>query len=79
MMTVVTPINPDWQLLREEITTQARAACQKLETALERRTSAPPLDLGEALEDAANEYLNLADTISRMYRPGLYVIGAPEL
>jgi hypothetical protein len=67
-MTVVTAINPDWRVLREEITAQALAACKKLEIAIGSATEPPPLNLGEALEDAANEYLNLFDEISAMHR-----------
>ena len=67
-MTVVTAINPDWRVLREEITAQALAACKKLEIAIGSATEPPPLNLGEALEDVANEYLNLFDEISAMHR-----------
>jgi hypothetical protein len=67
-MTVVTAINPDWRVLREEITAQAIAACKKLEIAIGSATEPPPLNLGEALEDVANEYLNLFDEISAMHR-----------
>ena len=67
-MTIVTAINPDWRILREEITAQALAACKKLETALDSASEPPPLDLGEALEDAANEYLNLFEEISARHR-----------
>jgi hypothetical protein len=67
-MTIVTAINPDWRILREEITAQALAACKKLETALDSASEPPPLDVGEALEDAANEYLNLFEEISAWHR-----------
>jgi hypothetical protein len=67
-MTIMTTINPDWQMLRNEITAQALAACQKVEMALGSATEPPPLDVGEALEDAANEYLNLFDEISALHR-----------
>jgi hypothetical protein len=67
-MTIMSAITPDWQVLREEITVQASAACKKLETAIDSATERPPLDLGEALEDAANEYLNLFDHISALHR-----------
>jgi hypothetical protein len=66
-MTIMTAITPDWLMLRNEITAQALAACRKVETALGNTTEAPPLDLGEALEDAANEYLNLLDEISALH------------
>ena len=66
-MTVITKINPDWQMLRDEISEQARAACRKIETALSNGTEPPPLYLGEALEDAANDYLNLFEEISALY------------
>jgi hypothetical protein len=59
---------PDWQVLRDEITAQAIAACRKFENALDSATEPPPLDVGEALEDAANEYLNLFDEISALHR-----------
>jgi|tagenome__1003787_1003787.scaffolds.fasta_scaffold19692207_2 hypothetical protein len=68
MMTVVTKINPDWQVLREQIAAQALAMCQKLEMAIDSATEPPPLALGEALEDVANEYLNLFDAISALHR-----------
>jgi hypothetical protein len=67
-MTIMTTITPDWQMLRDEITAQALAACKKVEMALGSATEPPPLDLGEALEDVANEYLNLFDEISAMHR-----------
>ena len=35
---------------------------------MESASEPPPLDVGEALEDAANEYLNLFDAISAQYR-----------
>ena len=66
-MTVITKINPDWQMLRDEISEQARAACRKIETALSNATEPPPLHLGEALEDAANDYLDLFEEISALY------------
>jgi hypothetical protein len=69
-MIMMTAITPDWQVLREEITAQALAACKKLEIAIDSATEPPPLDLGEALEDAANEYLNLFDEISAIHRKG---------
>jgi hypothetical protein len=67
-MTVMSAITPDWQVLREEITAQARAACKKLEIAIGSATEPPPLELGEALEDAANDYLNVFEEISAMHR-----------
>jgi hypothetical protein len=67
-MTIMSAITPDWQVLREEITAQASAACKKLETAIDSATESPPLELAEALEDAANEYLNLFETISALHR-----------
>ena len=67
-MTIMTMITPDWQMLRNEIAAQARAACKKIETALSNATEPPPLELGEALEDAANEYLNLFEEISAWHR-----------
>jgi hypothetical protein len=67
-MTIMTAITPDWQVLREEITAQALAACKKVEIAIGSATEPPPLDLGEALEDVANEYLNLFDEVSAMHR-----------
>jgi hypothetical protein len=70
-MTMMSAINPDWQVLRQEITAQALAACRKLETAIGSAAEPPPLDVGEALEDAANEYLNLFDEISAMHRNAL--------
>jgi hypothetical protein len=69
-MTIMTTITPDWQMLRNEITAQALAACKKVEMALGSATEPPPLDVGEALEDAANEYLNLFDEISALHRSG---------
>ena len=63
-MTVVTAINPDWELLREEITSQTLAACKKLQMAIDSASELPPLELGEALEDAANRLLNLVDEVS---------------
>jgi hypothetical protein len=69
-MTIMTSITPDWQMLRDEITAQALAACKKVEMALGSATEPPPLDLGEALEDVANEYLNLFDEISAIHRNG---------
>jgi hypothetical protein len=63
-MTVVTAINPDWRILREELTAHALAACNKLQTAIDSASESPPLDLGEALEDAANKYLDLFEEIS---------------
>jgi hypothetical protein len=69
-MTIMTTITPDWQMLRNEITTQALAACKKVEMALGSAAEPPPLDVGEALEDAANEYLNLFDEISALHRRG---------
>ncbi|MEA2760349.1 MAG: hypothetical protein QOH65_2962 [Methylobacteriaceae bacterium] len=69
-MTIMTSITPDWQMLRDEITAQALAACKKVEMALGSATEPPPLDLGEALEDVANEYLNLFDEISAIHRKG---------
>jgi hypothetical protein len=67
-LTVVTAINPDWRVLCEEITAQALAACEKLEMAIGSATEPPPLNPGEALEDAANQYLNLFEEISEMHR-----------
>jgi hypothetical protein len=67
-MTVVTAINPDWRILREEITAHALAACNKLQTAIDSASESPPLDLGEALEDAANKYLDIFEEISAMHR-----------
>jgi hypothetical protein len=67
-MTVVTAINPDWRILREEMAAQALAACSKLQTAIDSASEPPPLDLGEALEDAANEYLDLLEQISARHR-----------
>jgi hypothetical protein len=67
-MTVMTAITPDWQVLRQEITAQALAACKKVEMALGSASEPPPLDLGEALEDAANEFLNLFDEISALHK-----------
>jgi hypothetical protein len=67
-MTVVTAINPDWRILREEMAAQALAACSKLHTAIDSASEPPPLDLGEALEDAANEYLDLFEQISARHR-----------
>lgn len=67
-MTIMATITPDWQMLRNEITAQALAACKKVEMALGSATEPPPLDLGEALEDVANEYLNLFDEISALHR-----------
>jgi hypothetical protein len=67
-MTMMSAITPDWRVLREEITEQALAACKKVETAMDSASEPPPLDVGEALEDAANEYLNLFDAISAQYR-----------
>jgi hypothetical protein len=61
------PINPDWRVLREEFTVQALAACGKVETALRSASKVPPLELGEALENAANEYLDLCDQISALH------------
>ena len=66
-MTVMTKITPDWQMLRDEVSAQTRAACRKIETALSNATEPPPLDLGETLEDAANDYLNLAEEISALH------------
>jgi hypothetical protein len=63
-MTIMTTITPDWQMLRNEITEQALAACKKIEIALGNAAGPPPLDLGEAPEHAANEYFNLFDEIS---------------
>jgi hypothetical protein len=67
-MTVVTAINPDWRILREEIAAQALAACSKLHAAIDSASEAPPLDLGEALEDAANKYLDVFEEISARHR-----------
>jgi hypothetical protein len=67
-MTLMTMIHPDWQRLRSEIAAQALAACKKVEMALGSSAEPPPLDLSEALEDAANEYLNICDEISAMHR-----------
>jgi hypothetical protein len=67
-MTIMATITPDWQMLRNEITAQALAACKKVETALGNAKELPPLNLGEALEDAANEYLNLFEEISALHR-----------
>jgi hypothetical protein len=58
----------DWKVLREEITAQALAACEKFQSALGTANEPPPLELGEALEDVANEYLNLFDAISELHR-----------
>jgi hypothetical protein len=58
----------DWKVLRDEITAQAHAACMKFQTARDASSEPPPLDLGEALEDAANEYLNLFEEISELHR-----------
>ncbi|GAC1327741.1 MAG: hypothetical protein NVSMB26_02000 [Beijerinckiaceae bacterium] len=58
----------DWEVLREEITAQTIAACKKFQSAIGAADEPPPLDLGEALEDAANEYLNLFDEISELHR-----------
>ena len=69
-MTVATAINPDWRILRDEITAQALAACNKLQTAIDSASESPPLDLGEALEDAANKYLDIFEEISAMHRKG---------
>ena len=57
-MTIMTTITPDWQMLRNEIPEQALAACKKTEIALGNAVGPPQLDLGEALEHAANEYFN---------------------
>lgn len=59
---------PDWKALREEITAQALAACEKFQAALDRAKEPPPLELAEAFEDAANEYLNLFEEISELHR-----------
>jgi hypothetical protein len=59
---------PDWQVLRDEITAQALAACEKLQHAFHSTEEPPPLEVGEALEDAANEYLNLFDEVSARHR-----------
>lgn len=59
---------PDWQVLRDEITAQTVEACRKFEAALGTATEPPPREIGEALEDAANEYLNLFDEISALHR-----------
>jgi hypothetical protein len=59
-------ITPDWQVLLEEITTQALAACKKLEKALDSAAEPPPLHLGEALQAIANEYLNLCERINEL-------------
>lgn len=67
-MTVVTAINPDWRILREEIAAQALAAGSKLHAAIDSASEAPPLDLGEALEDAANKYLDVFEEISARHR-----------
>jgi hypothetical protein len=63
-MTIMTTITPDWQMLRNEITEQALAACKKIEIALGIAAGPAQLDFGEALELAANEYFNLFDEIS---------------
>jgi hypothetical protein len=60
--------NVNWQKLCEEITAQTIASCRKLHTALGGANEPPPLDLGEALEDAANEYLNVFEEISALHR-----------
>ena len=64
----------DWNILRDEITAQALAARAKFQSALGTLNEPPPLELGEALEDVANEYLNLFDAISELHRrkPGLH-------
>lgn len=67
-MTVVTAINPDWRILCEEIAAQALAAGSKLHAAIDSASEPPPLDLGEALEDAANKYLDLFEEISARHR-----------
>ncbi|MBV8850846.1 MAG: hypothetical protein JOZ16_14825 [Methylobacteriaceae bacterium] len=67
-MTIMSTITPDWLVLREEITTQALAACKKVEMAIGSASAPPPLELGEALEDVANEYLNLFEEISALHR-----------
>ena len=67
-MTVVTAINPDWRILCEDIGAQALAVCSKLHAAIDSASEPPPLDLGEALEDAANKYLDLFEEISARHR-----------
>ena len=66
-MTTVTTIGYDWQRLSDEIVSQARAARRKLETAICGASAPPPLHLSEALEDAANEYLDVCDQISALH------------
>jgi hypothetical protein len=50
------------------ITAHALAACEKFQIALGRAKEPPPLELGEAFEDAANEYLSIFEEISELHR-----------
>jgi hypothetical protein len=61
----------DWKALRDEITAHALAACDKFQIALGRAKEPPPLELGEAFEDAANEYLSIFEQISELHRRNL--------
>ena len=60
----------DWKALRDEITAHALAACDKFQIALGRAKEPPPLELGEAFEDA-NEYLSIFEQISDSHRRNL--------
>ncbi len=57
-----------WDELRHDLGSQAEALCRKVEAAIEAASDLPPLELAEALEDAANEYLRLFEEISELHR-----------